>query len=55
MRLTGWLLNDFDFDPRRPDFTREPAAQRVSGWELHPVTKIEIWDEARAAFVEVPR
>ena len=55
VRLTGWLLYDFDFDPRRPDLTREPAAQRVSGWELHPVTRIEIWDEARAAFVEVPR
>lgn len=55
VRLTGWLLNDFDFDLRRPDLSREPGVLRVSGWELHPVTKIEIWDDARAAFVEVPR
>ncbi len=29
--------------------------QRESGWELHPVTKIEIWDDARGAYVEVRR
>ncbi len=55
VRLTGWLMYDFQFDPRRPDLTRVPFAQRASGWELHPVTKIEVWDEARVAFVEVPR
>ena len=55
VRLTGWLMYDFQFDPRRPDLTRVPFAQRVSGWEVHPVTRIEVWDDARAAFVEVPR
>jgi hypothetical protein len=54
-RLTGWLMYDYQFETRRPDLTRVPAEQRESGWELHPVTKIGIWDEARAAFVEVPR
>jgi hypothetical protein len=28
---------------------------RVTGWEIHPVTRIEIWDDARAAFVEYGR
>jgi hypothetical protein len=55
VRLTGWLLYDFEFDTRRPDLTRVPFEQRVSGWELHPVTRIEVGDEALAAFAEVPR
>ena len=55
VRLTGWLLNDFQFESRERDLTRNPHAQRASGWELHPVTKIEVWDDALAAFVEVPR
>ena len=55
VRLTGWLMYDFQFEPRQPDLTRVPRAQRVSGWEVHPVTRIEVWDDERAAFVEVPR
>lgn len=55
VRLTGWLMYDFQFETRRPDLTRGPSELRESGWELHPVTKIEIWNDALAAFVEVPR
>ena len=55
VRLTGWLMYDFQFETRRPDLTLPAFEQRESGWELHPVTKIEIWDDARAAYVEVPR
>ena len=55
VRLTGWLLYDYQFEPRRPDLTRVPFAQRAAGWEVHPVTRIEIWDDARAGFAEVPR
>jgi hypothetical protein len=47
VRLTGWLLYDFRFDrlaPFRPE--------RVSAWEVHPVTRIELWDDALARFVE---
>jgi hypothetical protein len=55
VRLTGWLMYDFQFETRRPDLTRGPSELRESGWELHPVTRIEIWDDARVAFVEVPR
>jgi len=55
VRLSGWLMYDFQFETRRPDLTRSPSELRESGWELHPVTKIEIWNDARAAYVEVPR
>jgi hypothetical protein len=55
VRLSGWLLNDYVFDPRLPGRTRLPMVQRASGWEVHPVTKIEVWDEHDSAFVEVPR
>ena len=55
VRLTGWLMYDFQFESRRPDLTRPASEERLSGWEVHPVTGIEIWNDARAAFVEVPR
>ena len=55
VRLSGWLMNDYVFDPRLPNHRRLPYIQRQSGWELHPVTKIEVWDEAESAFAEVPR
>jgi hypothetical protein len=72
VRLTGWLLYDFQYDGlRRPvDPIRmlwnrfglprpyQPAGPvsiwpRLSGWEIHPVTRIEVWDEMRGAFHEV--
>ena len=55
VRLTGWLMYDYQFESRHPDLSRPPAEDRESGWELHPVTKIEIWDDTLAAYVEVPR
>ncbi len=55
VRLTGWFMYDFQFESRRPDLTRAPIEQRVSGWEMHPVTKIEVWNDTRATYVEVPR
>lgn len=55
VRLTGWLMYDYQFESRQPNLKLIPPQTRESGWELHPVTKIEIWDDARAAYVEVPR
>ena len=55
VRLSGWLMYDYQFETRRPDLTRDPSLEREGGWELHPVTRIEIWDDARAGFAEVPR
>jgi hypothetical protein len=55
VRLTGWLLYDYAFETRLPGGGTIPFVRRVSGWEVHPVTRIEVWDEVRNAFVEVPR
>ena len=47
VRLSGWLLHDFEH--------AEPAsAWRVSAWEIHPVTAIEVWEEARQAWQPLP-
>jgi len=55
VRLTGWLLYDFQYDPVRDPERRAPGATRLTGWEVHPVTRIEVWDDAHGGFVEVPR
>jgi len=54
VRLSGWLLYDHESDvlPRLLGLT--PVA-RATDWEIHPVTKIERWDEALAAWIEVKR
>ena len=52
-RLSGWFTYDFWFDALPAwAFDRE---RRVTGWEIHPVTRIEVWDDAEAKFVELPR
>lgn len=55
VRLTGWLLYDGPYDRQPSRWTLENAAPRVSGWEIHPVTRIEVWDDALAAWTEVAR
>ena len=54
VRVSGWLLYDLQFDQRWP---RGAAGResRVSGWEIHPVTRIEIREAADSAWREVPR
>ena len=52
VRLSGWLMHDFPYEGSKPVFGYPP---RVSQWEVHPVTKVEVWDEALARYDEVPR
>ncbi len=52
-RVTGWLLYDFQNDNPPSEEAVEHRAARVSGWEIHPVTRMEVWDDARGAWVEV--
>jgi hypothetical protein len=54
VRITGWLLYDIGFD-REVDKRGQRFDPRLSGWEIHPVTRIERWDDARDAWVEVAR
>jgi hypothetical protein len=51
-RLSGWLMYDYAHEHRRPRPER-PVAQ--SAWEIHPVTRIELWDDSLRRFVEYPR
>jgi hypothetical protein len=53
VRVSGWLLYDFQYDLDR--LAPAKRAQRLTGWEIHPVTRIEAWDDTLARFVEVPR
>jgi hypothetical protein len=56
VRVSGWLLYDFQYD--EPFFKDRrlrlpsPPPQRLTGWEIHPVTRIELWDDSLRAFVE---
>ena len=50
VRLTGWLLYDYEYEGA-PAHGRA----RLASWELHPVTRIERWDDAVGAYVEYPR
>ena len=54
VRVTGWLLYDFQFDAPRTTYERAHGVGRVSGWEIHPVTAIEQRDARDSAWVALP-
>src|SRR5439155_220320 len=41
VRLGGWLTYDFEYEGSRPV---APFPPHLSFWEIHPVTRIEVWD-----------
>lgn len=55
VRLSGWLMYDHQYDKPLSNWlvTRGPA--RRTGWEIHPVTGIEVWDDASGGWVELTR
>ena len=55
VRVSGWLLYDFPYDAPPSDWTMRMASPRISGWEIHPVTRIELWDDAQQRYVDLPR
>src|SRR5262249_46015031 len=55
VRLTGWLLLDHAHDPLVSPWLAEHGATRRTGWEMHPVTRIELWDDAANAWRELAR
>jgi hypothetical protein len=52
VRLSGWLLYDFQYDTPPSPWSLQYQAPRVSGWEIHPVTRIELWDDAQQRWVD---
>ena len=53
VRITGWLLYDYPYDHAASPWQREHSVVRATGWELHPVTRIERWDDALGDYREV--
>jgi hypothetical protein len=59
VRISGWLLYDFEYDApyrtQRHALISGARSTRLTGWEIHPVTRIEVWDDSTRDFVEIPR
>jgi len=54
VRVSGWLLYDYQYDRTPSSWSLLHAAPRLTGWEIHPVTRIEVWDDAGGEWREVP-
>jgi hypothetical protein len=52
-RLSGWLLYDYPHDEDEKAVPGFP--KHLTRWEIHPVTRIETWDDSLRRFVELPR
>lgn len=55
VRLTGWLLYDHPHDKPVSKWTLAVGAGRTTGWEMHPVTAIELWDDSSATWQALAR
>lgn len=53
VRVGGWLTYDHPYDARVNSWMLLHESTRVTGWEIHPVTSIEWWDEVRQRWREV--
>ena len=53
VRLSGWLLYDHPHDIVKNKWLREHEGVRLTGWEIHPVTAIELWDDSTATWQEL--
>ena len=54
VRVSGWLLYDYQYDGKPTSWSLQNQVPRLTGWEIHPVTRIETWDEASGQWREVP-
>ncbi len=55
VRLTGWLMLDHVYDKPVSTWLQLRGAPRRTGWEMHPVTRIELWDDATSRWQELRR
>lgn len=54
-RVSGWLLYDYQYDGTPSPWSLTHGACRVSGWEIHPVTRLELWNDVAQRWNEVAR
>lgn len=50
VRLSGWRLYDVQYEGAAPAYGFPPT---LASWEIHPVTRIELWSDSLARFVEL--
>ena len=55
VRLSGWLLYDHPYDKPSSNWLLTREAPRRTGWEIHPVTGIELWDDTSQTWQELTR
>ena len=55
VRLTGWLMYDHQYDKPPTEWKLKFGRARRTGWEIHPVTGIERWDDAARGWRELAR
>ena len=55
VRLTGWPNYDHPYDRPVSSWSLLNSAPRLTGWEIHPVTRIELWDDRTGTWQELRR
>jgi len=55
VRIGGWLNYDHPYDRPVSTWLQLNGAPRRTGWEIHPVTSIEQWDERSQSWQELVR
>ena len=53
VRVSGWLMYDWQHDKPFEAHREGRTAPRLTGWEIHPVTRIEAWNDTLERFVDV--
>ena len=55
VRVSGWLLYDHPYDKPANKWVLSHEPVRRTGWEIHPVTGIELWDDRTREWVGLTR
>ena len=55
VRLSGWLMYDHSYDHLPSEWSLQYGKARRTGWEIHPVTSIELWDDDQHGWRELAR
>jgi hypothetical protein len=55
VRISGWLMYDQPYDKPVSTWSLQYDKARRTGWEIHPVTAIELWDDGTQGWRELAR